>query len=263
MTKTLGRAWGSRVLAMRVLPLLLLALSAPLATACSAQGAQESAATTASDEQAAPQAQDGEAAAGDDQVAGAGRTEGDAALGAWADECLDRRGDVTVYAISELKGGQLNALLQEQDYSWNERNQMWVKEDGSAAVVALDEKGEHLTADEMAALAQGSAEQKVSYRIVTSGYNSVKKVFDGLAGKVMTCEDVCYVEDGAVGIVSAASARRSLVLVAKSNNVYTVTIMGEDAVAQGLLDNAAGKNVGTSIDEAFATLAGRAPGSEE
>ena len=241
---------------------LLLAVLLFVCAGCASPAQQGGDATQAEAESSDTQQQE-EPAAEDEAPVALGRTSGDAALDAWADECLDRRGDITVYAISELKGGQLNALMQEQDYAWNERNQIWLKEDGSAAVVACNKDGEHLTADEMAKLSSGSSEAAVSYRIVTSGYNSFKKAFEGLAEKVMTCEDVCYAEDGAVGIVSGPSARRSLVLVSTSNDVYAVSVFSEDAVAEGLLDKATGQSLGKSVDGAFEKLSGRKPGEEK
>ena len=239
---------------------LMLAALLLTCTGCSGNAQQGGAASQADADDTVAEQQD-EATAQDEATPAVGRASGDAALDAWADECLDRRGDVTVYAISELKGGQLNALLQEQDYAWNERNQIWLKEDGSAALVVCDEKGEHLTADEIASLSAGSSEGAVSYRIVTSGYNSFKKAFEGLAEKVMTCEDVCYWDDGAVGVVSGPSAGRSLVLVSKSNDVYAISVFSEEAVAKGLLNKESGTDFAQDIDGAFEALSGRAIGA--
>lgn len=238
--------------------LLACMASMALCTGCatapfSAQGQS----TQATQQDAADKQTDSAGDAATPQTAPSGRTEGDAALNTWADECLDRRGDVTVYALAELKGGQLSALLLEQDYVWSERNQMWLKQDGSAAVVVNDVKGSPMANEDVAPLDAGSATTSATYRLVTSGYSSAKKAFEGLASRVMTCEDVEHAQSGTVGVLAGPSGRRCLVLVTKSDNVYVVTMAGEDAVATGLLDTLLGQELGTSVDEAFAALAGR------
>lgn len=236
-----------------------LAGSLALLPGCALSGASAS-----NDGQATSEQQEGDQVASADGSTASeqGRSEGDPALGTWADECLDRRGDVTVYALAELKGGQLNALLQQQDYTWDERNQMWVKEDGSAALVVSGADGKPLASDAIGELDAGAAEGSVSYRIVTSGYSNAKKAFDALAKKVMECEDVEYADTSAVGVVSGPSQQRCLVFASRSHDVFTVTMMGEDAVAAGLFDQVSGQELGATIDEVFEALAGRAPGAK-
>lgn len=227
-------------------------------------GCATSGASSSSDEQATSELQqDAQANDAEDTVpAGEGRMEGDAALGTWADECLDRRGDVTVYALAELKGGQLSALMQQQDYSWDERNRMWVKEDGSAAVVVNGADGKPLASDKISELDAGAVEGSASYRIVTSGYSNAKKTFDALAKKVMECEDVEYADNSAVGVVHGPSLQRCLVFVSKSHDVFTVTMLGEEGIKAGFFDQLSGQELGGTVDEVFEALAGRAPGAE-
>ena len=218
----------------------------------------------ANDGQATSEQQEGDQAISADgsTTTEQGRSEGDPALGTWADECLDRRGDVTVYALAELKGGQLNALLQQQDYTWDERNRMWVKEDGSAAVVDNGADGKPLASDKISELDAGAVEGSASYRIVTSGYSNAKKTFDALAKKVMECEDVEYADNSAVGVVHGPSLQRCLVFVSKSHDVFTVTMLGEEGIKAGFFDQLSGQELGGTVDEVFEALAGRAPGAE-
>lgn len=246
--------WLHGRIAMGVLALVLVG-SVPLATGCGSHTAgQHEQETQASEGNAEKQS---EATQDDSALDSASRAEGDAALNVWADECLDRRGDATVYALAELTGGQLEALLLQQDYAWNERNQIWLKQDGSAAVVVLDEKGTPLSSEEVAQLKAGATESKVSYRLVTSGYSSAKKAFEGLASKVLTCIDMEQTESGMVGVLVGPSQHRVLATVSKENNVYVVTVMGEDAIAEGLFDVLAKRELGRTLDDVFLALAGR------
>ena len=234
---------------------ILLALAmgtAPLLAGCSSAGGGGDVAVSqdASEEQPAQQT---EGEASEPQ----GRTDGDPALDTWADECTDRRGDVTAYAVAELTGGQLEVLLRQQDYAWSERNQMWVKQDGSAALVVNDANGEHLASEKIGQLGTGATEPATTYRIVTSGYSNAKKAFEGLAGKLMTCEDSEITDAGAIGVVSGPSGKRCLVFVNKSNDVYLVSVFSEPAVEAGLFDAQLGTSCGTTINAAFKALTGR------
>lgn len=176
----------------------------------------------------------------------------------FARECHDRRGDVTAYAVAELNGWQLQTLLLEQGYVWSAQDLTWVKDDGSAALVVRAADGTYLDDRQIAKLGLGS-EEAVSYRMVTSAYSSARRTFDALADNVLTCEDKELVDDGAVAVASGPSGHRMLLLVHKSNDVWVLSVFGEPAVEAGLLDEVCGQEVGTTVDEAFEALAGRAP----
>lgn len=185
----------------------------------------------------------------------------EASFAQWPDEAIDRHGDASAYAVAELKGWQLETLLQQQQYAWSERNQMWIKEDGSAAVVVQNARGETLSDDDIAKLEEGVSEAEVSYRIVTSKYSNVKRAFKGLASAVLTCDDSEIIDGAAIGVCTGPSGKRCLVIVGESNDTIVATVVGEEAVKSGLLETIAGKQVGTSIDSAFEAMTGRAIGS--
>lgn len=180
----------------------------------------------------------------------------------WPNECLDRHGDITVYAITELTGAQLNMLLEEQDYAWSERNQMWIKIDGSAAFTVCDGEGNLLGKEAIAELGTGATEAGVSYRLITSEYSSVKRAINNLARNVMTMEDVEYLDTSGIAVVSGPSLQRCLVFASRSNDVFTVSVYSEQAVAEGLFNREAGQDVGATIDEAFEALTARTPSAE-
>lgn len=229
--------------------LLVGALSFVVLTGCSTgqqQGSQadgENAATQTEPEQSQ-----------DDEEA----FEDEASFASWPDEAVDRHDDASAYAVAELKGWQLETLLQQQRYVWSERNQMWIKEDGSAAVVVSNAQGETLSDDDIAKLEEGAAEAEVSYRIVTSKYSNVKRAFKGLVRDVLTCEDSEIIDGAAIGVCTGPSGRRCMVIVGESNDTIVATVVGEEAVKAGLLESISGKQVGTSIDSAFEAMTGRA-----
>ena len=178
------------------------------------------------------------------------------------DGCLDRRGNLTALALTEMTGEQLIALLAQQDYSWSERNQLWNKEDGSAAFVVLDAKGRPLNEEAVIGLGVGMDEDSVSYRLVASNYTNPKRAFERLAGRLLEVEDVEYTDTGAVGILHDESSRRCLVFVSTSKGVHVVNVYSEGAVEAGLFADAAGLDDAKSLDSAFEKLTGRLPGAK-
>ena len=179
------------------------------------------------------------------------------------DGCLDRKGNLTVLALTELPGEQLLALLAQQEYAWSERNLLWTKEDGSAAFVVLDAKAKQLDEEAVASLGAGIDEDSVSYRLVASNYADSKRAFDRLAGRVMEVEDVEYADTNAVGILHDDAARRCLVFVSTGKGVHVVNVYSEGAVEAGLFADASGLEGATSLDTAFEKLTGRLPGAEQ
>ena len=189
--------------------------------------------------------------------------EDEAEIDAWADECTDRHGDATAYAVAELTGADLQTLLRQQDYAWNARNLLWIKEDGSAAIAVLGPTGKPLAAEGIDELAQGAAEGAASYRITSSRYRTPKRAFDALVGRVMTCEDSDVTETSGVAVASGVSGKRCLVFVNTSQDIAVVSVFSEEALAAGLFDELAGETLGSSVDEVFEALVGRAPGAAQ
>lgn len=240
---------------------LLVASTTTFMAGCSQQSGSNS-----SSSETAPHPADANTAEDDDSASQQSTTEEaddtvDEAVD-WPDECLDRHGDITVYAVAELTGEQLNTLLEEQDYAWSERNQIWVKIDGSAALVVNDVDGNALSKDRIAALGSGDSDEIVSYRLVTSEYSSAKRAINNLARRTMTLEDAEYLDASGIAVVSSPSQQRFLVFASKDNNVYTVSVYDEHAIAKGLFNREAGQDVGSTIDEAFEALTARTPGNQ-
>ena len=249
-------SWGTAVACFGLACVLATALAACDQTAPEPAAPPEAAQEEVPEEGSAhdlsvEDAEDGESTSAED----------DGSFEAFAPECLDTNGDVTIHALSELKGEQLEAMLQQQEYSFDARNLLWVNKDGSVALAVVGKDGEELSDKEIAKLDCGSFEASVGYRIVTSKYNNVEKAFDGLVGKVMVCEDVAFAESSGVAVAYGPSMHRCLVFLSTSDDVICLTMYSEDAVAAGLFDADAGAELGATIDEVFEALAGRPVGS--
>lgn len=176
----------------------------------------------------------------------------------FADECTDRRGDISVYALCELTGADLSVLLEQQDYVWSSQDQMWLKNNGSAALVACAPSTSYLNREQIEELGRAVDEAGVSYRIVTSRYSNPRRAYDGLVSRVMTSEDVEYTDLGVVGVVQGVDPEtRALVVVTEGDEVMVVSVYGSEALAAGLLDEMAGRELGSTIEDAFESLVGR------
>ncbi len=180
----------------------------------------------------------------------------------WDEECLDRNGNVTAYAVSELSGWQLETLLLEQDYVWSGQDLTWLMQDGSGAVLVRGAADAILSDAQIAELGQGCTES-VSYRIVSSSYPSTRRTFTALVAEVMVVEDVEFGEDGVVAVAYGPSMRRMLVLVTESNDVIVLSLFSEPSLAAGVLEEVVGQQLGTTVDAAFESLTGRLPGATD
>lgn len=258
----MGEWQGARTLASWILAVVL-AVSSVATTSCAkGDGVAGGSATTGQvDASGDANGQDGDATV-EDAVAEAGGEAGEVVLEEvpveFDDECTDRRGDVSVYALCELTGSELVELLEEQDYVWSSRDQMWLKGSGSAALVACAPEASYLSREQMEELGRAVDEAGVSYRIVTSRYNNPRRAFDGVAGRVMVVEDVAYTDLGVVGVVQGTDPEtRALVVATEGDGAMVVSVFGNEALAAGMLDERADRELGATIEDAFEALVGR------
>lgn len=199
-----------------------------------------------------------------------------------AGSCLDRNGDPTAYALWMLPGDYLDALLEGQGYVWSTRDLMWIKGDGSVALLVVDGAGDPVSRDEI----QGSCPAMISegdntfaqlgWRVVTSKFSTPKKAFEAVVSKACAASDVEYVDKGGVGLfqtvaVPAATevtesseatedtVDSNLVFISTNNDTIVVSLFSKQAVENGVFTQVAGRDLGTSPEAAFEALAGRAP----
>lgn len=180
----------------------------------------------------------------------------------WSAACLDRHDELTVYAVTTLRGKQIEQLLKQNSYNWNTRNQCWFKDKGTSALAVYGPDGQILNDEEIAELAPGMSEGAATYRIVSSHYSSVKRAFDGLVSGGMTCEDVELTDQSGVAVVADTAGQRGIVFLHREEDAITVSFASQEAVSEGLFDTIAGQELGSSVDDVFEALAGRKPGDD-
>ena len=183
--------------------------------------------------------------------------------GSWAAECMDKWNDPTVYAIAELKGWQLETLLQEKGYTWNHEDSCWF--DGKTAVTVYDETLTPLDDDAISKLDKGGVGASgVLYRITTPNYPVCSSAYQDMVSKVMVSEDVVYDDNltVAIGVCYGPSMRRYLVEIVNEDTGVSAFVFTEEAIKKGVITAIMGDDLGTSIDEVFKAITGRTPGSQ-
>ena len=188
--------------------------------------------------------------------------------GSWAAECTDGDGNPTGYAISELKGWQLETLCQEEELTWNPSSKSWDGDDYSLVVYDLNHDA--LDDEEIAELGKGGDQDDIVYQIRSGACANVKEAYDRFVSSVMVNEDSDASDTMVVGVAYGPSMERFLVMVTyrKAVNEATITFIPRKAVEDGGFDKwyaaLSGTDMGTygnSIEEVFERFAGRELGS--
>lgn len=228
------------------------------ATADAVEESVDKAEKESAEESATESAQESEAQSSTSESAGES-----GGYGTWAKECTDKWNTPTVYAIMELKGWQLETMLQEMGYTWNKEDSCWF--DGNTTVTVYDQNFNPLSDQEIAKLDKGGTGSAVIYVINTHNYPHCKSAYTGLASGVMVSEDSEFTDDFAVGfgVVYGPSMKECLVELTNDEAGVSAIIFNGDSLKAGVFDRAAGGSYGSTPDEVFESLAGRAPASQQ
>ena len=184
-------------------------------------------------------------------------TANEAAVGFdFVDECTDKYGNVTLYALTELKGWQLETLLDQQGYRWDESQYSWIRASDGANYSAWKETGVYTreTYDQMNE--KGGAIVCIGLNVV-AGYNSAQEALKGAARCVV--ED-SYFDDnnGGIAVFYGPSMKEYLAII-NMNDEGKVLFMtfSKEAVATGVFDQVVGEQVGDSFDDIWKAVTGK------
>lgn len=154
-------------------------------------------------------------------------------------------------AIIELSGEELYWLLWYEDYVWNEESGAEVRTEpyGIATLSAYGPGGNNLTTSELRALNAGGQDNSVVYAIQCSDFESAEKAFETCFNK--TAPELVYNGGVYVTTVSSSSGNDYLVLI--NPEKHYVMISGAGGLS--ILSEALGRDLGSSISEAYGNLA--------
>ncbi len=178
----------------------------------------------------------------------------------WAEECMDSYNDPTVYAISELRGWQLETLLQQRGYTWHKDDLCWF--DGHTTVRVFDADLYPLDDEAIGQLDRGSSDQVVLYVINTPNYPTCSSAYEELVSNVMVSKDVVFDENftASFGVAYGPSMRELLVEMVTDDAGLSVFVFPKAAIEAGLFDVASEGEYGSTPSEVFESMSGHWPG---
>ena len=162
--------------------------------------------------------------------------------------CIDEHGNITLYALTELKGWQVATLLDQQQYTWEyEMDNTWTREFDGAAFRAIKETGAYTldTYNEMNE--KGGCIAAYAYSVV-AGYPDAKAALSGNAKCVI--EQSWFDEDGSgIAIVYGPSMKEYFVVITPyTESTALFTIFSKEAVGSGMADEILQMETGGSFD---------------
>ena len=152
------------------------------------------------------------------------------------DECIDEHKNISLYALTELKGWQVATLLDQLEYTWEYSDaNTWTREYDGAAFRAVKESGAYTidTYNEMNE--KGGCLVGVAYSVV-AGYPDAQSALSGNARCVI--EDSYFRDDGSgIAIFYGPSMKEYLVIVTPfSESTALFTVFSQEAVGSGSAD---------------------------
>lgn len=175
----------------------------------------------------------------------------------FTEECLDEYGNVTLYSLVELTGGQLAALCMKQGFIYDTKETLWYRSEDGAMVAALDENGKAFSVDTYNAMeGKGAAVASIGLSVV-SGYSDPQTAFEKNANCVV--EDSFFTGDrlNGVAMIYGPTMVEYLVIISKnSDNLAQFAVFSEESLKSGLAEKLLGMELGNSFQEAWQNVTG-------
>ena len=227
---------------------------------CGGQRTQD--ATGFNDDRPVKDKMDAGATSGDsgDADRGPGADSGSAdAFDTWSDDCWDAHRNISIAALLELKGWQLQEFASQQGYTWQDALEMYEDEAGhvlSVCNISKDGATEWLGEDEIGKLDKGGTGSTVMFTLQLSGYSSCEDV---IAGFSVPVEDRAQITSGSwiACVYGSKMARHVAMASPMENGDYRLDLITEEAIKTGRFTQGGGA---PTIDEFWQEKTGRALG---
>ena len=175
------------------------------------------------------------------------------------DECMDSKGNPTVYAVTELSGAQIVGMLEDNDWAWEEDNLWFVSSDRNDAFYVMGANDYEYTYDEIAGLGANSAGEATCFVIVVDDrdYSGIEDCLSKLPPMVV--DDVQWIDDDlGMARVYGPSMEENIVLISYKDDpgLYYIDVFNQEAIESGLIDEWLGDNYGRSVDEIWDSIFG-------
>ena len=162
---------------------------------------------------------------------------------------FDSKGNVTMPAVCELTGSELQQALASNKYEWFEANKVW--SNSSESSLMLLTKDGAMSKQQIDGLAKGGSGSAAVYSVLSVGYSSPK---DAIAAFVGNAEYEGFVGDGQFALVTNSAGQRYLVAATPTDGSHTVFAFTEKAVQDGTFNKLVGVNLDTDLDKVWAAI---------
>lgn len=226
---------------------------------CGGQRTQD--ATGFNDDRPVKDKMDAGATSGDsgDADSGSGADSGSAdAFDTWSDDCWDAHRNISIAALLELKGWQLQEFASQQGYTWQDALEMYEDEAGhvlSVCNISKDGAAEWLGEDEIGKLDKGGTGSTVMFTLQLSGYSSCEDVIAGFPCRSRTGRRLLRAHGSHAYTVPTCAAR--CMVSPMENGDYRLDLITEEAIKTGRFTQGGGA---PTIDEFWQEKTGRALG---
>ena len=181
------------------------------------------------------------------------------AFDTWSDDCWDACRNISIAALLELKGWQLQEFASQQGYIWQDSLEMYENEAGrvlSVCNISKDGATEWLGEDEIGKLDKGGTGSTVMFTLQLAGYSSCEDV---IAGFSVPVEDRAQITSGSwIACVYGSNMARHVAMVSPmENGDYRLDLITEEAIKTGTFTQGGGA---PTIDEFWQEKTGRALG---
>ena len=167
---------------------------------------------------------------------------------------FDKRGNVTLYALSEMSGEEISDALQARGYVWEESAQAWMASSGAAFEV--QDNGGMMSRDAIERIDAGAAGDSVAFAALVVGYDTPAAALDALSGDVKI-KDTCADAEGSIvfAIIEGNDGDERLAAVSETGKKqHMIFLFTEDAIEDGLFSQITGVNHGKSIEGVWKAL---------
>ena len=188
--------------------------------------------------------------------AAAASTSSAAAAATFDPACLDQKGNVSLYALVELDGADLQTFLSANDFAWSDDASVWMSKQGGM-LCAVNGSG-NLPQRDIDKLDVGAAESPIAYLLTVKGPATSADAFDSAAANVVIVDEF---DDGDAlfAIVAGSSGQQYLAVATPTgDNEQAILLYTEQAISQGLFRDTVGTDAGTTIAEVWKTVTGKA-----
>ena len=154
----------------------------------------------------------------------------------WDAVAVDEHANPTAFALTELDGTHLAALLRKKGFAWSD-GMGWTRADTTVAV--LDADGAVVERKAAVALEAGCVDTGCYFMMATTDYADLASAYDALVAQTMVADGPVADGVGMTGVAYGPTMLDYRVFMVMGEGNVTMYLFGPDSVAAGTYDRVA------------------------